>query len=123
MEVKMLNTTITGTLYIPTMAKTKFRSAVHLGFVRQHPCIVCGSDMGVEAHHIRKRKPGHLKSIGSRVSDEFTVPLCHDCHTLLHQPNRSEDWFWENCYNGGPFEEAKKLFSVTMKRLGIKDAE
>ncbi len=120
----MLNILETDKLFTINQMKIgakKYRSAVHLGFVRTQPCMACGSDQGVQAHHVRKKEPGHLKSLGSRVSDEFTVPLCHDCHTLLHQPNRSEDWFWENCCFRDPFKVAKELYQKTLDRLGIRD--
>ena len=120
----MLTTPETDKLYMMNLMSknsNKFRSQVHLGYVRTQPCMACGSNQGVQAHHVRRKKPGHLKSLGSRVSDQYTVPLCHDCHTLLHQPNRSEDYFWDNLCPIDPFLVAEQLYNHTINKLGIKD--
>ncbi len=115
----MQNIVMTDKSYMMNLmsnGRKKFTSAVHLGYVRTQPCMSRGSNQGVQAHHIRKKRPGHFKSMGSKVSDKYTVPLCHDCHTLLHQPNRSEEYFWEKLCLQDPFEVAEQLYNHTKKK-------
>jgi len=87
----------------------KLRSAKKLMFVRSLYCLICESDRGIHAHHLRKKRDNYPKAIGSKVSDEFTVPLCWSCHNRLHTPNSSEDRFWDAEFIGDPYLVAEQI--------------
>lgn len=75
------------------------RDPEHLARVRQHPCLIeCDGQiirLGAQwtarsqAHHVRCIAP---RSLGKRVSDYLTVPLCVDCHSDLHAYNEATYW-------------------------------
>lgn len=67
------------------------RSKVHLMFVREQPCLVC-QQTPCDAHHLRFAQPSTL---GRKVSDEFTVPLCRFHHHELHRYGNERAW-WAN---------------------------
>jgi hypothetical protein len=48
------------------------RSKAHLAFVASQPCVICEASP-CDAHHLKIAQP---RSLGRKVSDEFTVPLC-----------------------------------------------
>ncbi len=82
---------------IPNPLKTSTRSAVkkgpsrdekHLARVREQPCMVCFA-RDVQAHHCRHLSP---RSMGVRVSDLLTVPLCIRCHATLHTMKEENYW-------------------------------
>jgi len=64
------------------------RSAGHLDFIRQLPCIACGRAGTVPAH-VRMSKDG---GTGFKPGDRYTLPLCRGCHD--HQHNIGEVRFW-----------------------------
>lgn len=67
----------------------RLRSQVHLDYVRQQPCLVCGRQPS-HAHHVRFGQRGAL---GLKVSDEFTVPLCALHHDALHRVGNEKSWW------------------------------
>ena len=69
---------------------TRIRDQAHLKFVAAKPCLICGRNRA-QAHHLRFAQP---KAMGSKVSDEYTVPLCSLHHRLLHQTGNEIAW-WE----------------------------
>jgi hypothetical protein len=78
-----------------------------LGFVAAQPCLIC------------RRKPcdAHLKfvqprSLGRKVSDEFTVPLCREHHRQLHRHGNEAAW-WAN-QQIVPIEIATELWEATL---------
>src|SRR5271166_3313391 len=52
------------------------RSKAHLAFVASQPCLVCKATPS-DPHHLKIARP---RSLGRKVSDEFTVPLCRQHH-------------------------------------------
>lgn len=58
-----------------------FRSQRYMRWVRTLPCSTCGTDQGVQAHHIIGHGHGG-KAI--KAPDHLTMPLCAVCHTELH---------------------------------------
>ena len=56
------------------------RSPKRLAAVRLLPCIRCGNPDSQAAH---SNSAKHGKGRGIKASDEFTVPLCHSCHSQL----------------------------------------
>ena len=94
----------------------KFRSAPHLAFVRKKPCCVCGNECGNHAHHLRINH-----GMGMKASDEWTVPLCPNCH--LYGPDAVHrygsklelDWFLRHGV------DAKALAIVLFKKSPHKE--
>ncbi|WP_079749608.1 DUF968 domain-containing protein [Acinetobacter baumannii] len=58
------------------------RDSKRLKAVRLLPCVRCGSSPS-QAAHSNSSKHGKGRSI--KASDEFTVPLCHSCHSQFDQ--------------------------------------
>jgi DNA recombination protein Rad52 len=58
----------------------RIRNRDHLKFVASRPCLVCGRAPS-HAHHIRFAQP---RALGSKVGDQWTVPLCNTHHRALH---------------------------------------
>jgi ERF superfamily protein len=92
---------------LPIGAPRRFRDKAHLAFVGSQPCIVCGK-RPVDPHHIRFAQK---QSLGRKVSDEFTVPLCRSHHRALHRSG-SEYLWWENV-GIDPLKAARKLWKKT----------
>jgi hypothetical protein len=67
------------------------RSKAHLLFVREQPCLVCQQTPS-DAHHLKFAQP---RTLGRKVSDEFTVPLCRAHHQELHRHGNERAW-WAN---------------------------
>ncbi|WP_375764353.1 ERF family protein [Bradyrhizobium sp. Pha-3] len=67
------------------------RSKAHLLFVRGQPCLVC-KQTPTDAHHLKFAQP---RTLGRKVSDEFTVPLCRAHHQDLHRHGNEKAW-WAN---------------------------
>jgi hypothetical protein len=71
-------------------AKTiRLRDKDHRNFVSAQPCMVCGRSP-VDAHHLRFAQP---HALGSKVSDEFTVPVCRVHHRELHRHGDEASWW------------------------------
>lgn len=56
------------------------RDKKHLEFIRKLPCVRCGGN--AIAAHIRKGTNG---GTGIKPGDDWTLPLCHTCHSEQHQ--------------------------------------
>ncbi|WP_456741319.1 MULTISPECIES: DUF968 domain-containing protein [unclassified Bradyrhizobium] len=67
------------------------RSKAHLLFVREQRCLVC-KRTPCDPHHLKFAQP---RTLGRKVSDEFTVPLCHAHHHELHREGNERAW-WAN---------------------------
>tara|TARA_R110002110_G_scaffold393274_1_gene606948 strand:+ start:369 stop:647 length:279 start_codon:yes stop_codon:yes gene_type:complete len=77
------------------MIKQKsFRSKKYLAFVRTLPCSICGTDQDVVAHHLIG--VGGMGGMGTKAPDNFTLPLCAEDHSKIHQePELWQDqWEW-----------------------------
>ena len=88
-------------------------NAKHLRFVRERPCIICGSTP-CDAAHI-KMPDGRIgkpmsSNIGMKASDHFTLPLCRKHHERSHQVPERE--FYE-FYRIDAVLLALALFAVT----------
>jgi hypothetical protein len=92
---------------LPIGAPRRFRDKAHLAFVATQPCILCAK-RPVDPHHIRFAQK---QSLGRKVSDEFTVPLCRSHHRALHRSG-SEYLWWENV-GIDPLKVARKLWRRT----------
>jgi DNA recombination protein Rad52 len=82
----------------------RIRDVKHLQFVASQPCLVCGRTPA-QAHHLRFAQ---LRSMGSKVSDEWTVPLCLLHHRTLHDVGNEEGWWEERKIDAKA--EAEKLW-------------
>ena len=91
----------------PPTKLVRKRSKAHLAFVASQPCLIC--KMGPsDAHHLRIVRP---RSLGRKVSDEFTVPLCRKHHRELHRHGNEANW-WANM-QVTPIPIAKELWNMS----------
>jgi hypothetical protein len=97
---------------VPLIKTVRKRSKAHLAFVAAQPCIVCRRSP-CDAHHLKVAQP---RSLGRKVSDEFTVPLCRDHHIQLHRHGNEAAW-WANL-KIAPQELAKELWNATLLQEG-----
>jgi hypothetical protein len=67
----------------------RVRDGNHRKHVASLPCLVCARAPS-HAHHLRFAQP---RSLGSKVSDEWIVPLCPIHHRSLHDAGREEEWW------------------------------
>ena len=67
------------------------RNKAHLAFVASQACLICRVTP-CDAHHLKIAQP---RSLGRKVSDEFTVPLCRHHHRELHRHGNEANW-WAN---------------------------
>src|SRR5262249_29168484 len=65
------------------------RDREHLKFVAAQPCLVCGRTPS-DPHHI---KFAEQRTMGRRVSDRFTVPICRLHHRELHRRGNERVWW------------------------------
>ena len=82
----------------------RVRDEAHRKYVASLPCVICGR-APCQAHHLRFAQP---RSMGSKVSDEFTVPLCAIHHRALHDDGPEEKWWQERGID--PLKEAERLW-------------
>jgi hypothetical protein len=100
-------------LVMPLRKEARKRNKAHLAFVAAQPCLVC-QRTPCDAHHLKFAQP---RTLGRKVSDEFTVPLCRDHHQELHR-NGNEIAWWANVQIA-PIEAAKDLWDMTTGRSGF----
>ena len=85
-------------------------SKSHLRFVASQPCLVCRRTP-CDAHHLTFAQS---RSLGRKVSDEFTVPFCRDHHLQFHRQGNEAAW-WANL-KIAPLEMAKELWSAPLRQ-------
>jgi hypothetical protein len=90
----------------------RIRDEDHLRFVASQACLICGRTPA-QAHHLRFAQP---RSMGSKVSDEWTVPLCFLHHRALHDVGSEEAWWSEKGID--PEREATKLWGESHPNVG-----
>jgi hypothetical protein len=78
-------------MVFPIQKSVRKRNKAHLAFVASQPCLVCQRPP-YDAHHL---KFAQARSLGRKVSDEFTVPLCREHHQELHRHDNELAW-WAN---------------------------
>ncbi|WP_166294284.1 ERF family protein [Bradyrhizobium sp. 2S1] len=83
------------------------RSKAHLLFIRGQPCLVC-KQSPTDAHHLKFAQP---RTLGRKVSDEFTVPLCRTHHQDLHRHGNEKAW-WADMQIA-PLPLAKELWQAS----------
>ncbi|WP_448041531.1 ERF family protein [Bradyrhizobium liaoningense] len=87
------------------------RSKDHLAFIRSQGCLVC-QKAPADAHHLKFAQP---RTLGRKVSDEFTVPLCRSHHRSLHRHGNERAW-WTNLQIS-PLPIAKELWDTSPVHL------
>ena len=97
---------------VPLRKEIRQRNKAHLTFVAAQPCLVCQRSP-CDAHHLKFAQP---RSLGRKVSDEFTVPLCREHHHELHRHGNEMAW-WANLQIA-PMEAAKELWAATLLQAG-----
>jgi len=95
----------------PRRKTIRIREKAHLSFVAAQPCLVCQRSP-CDAHHLKFAQP---RSLGRKVSDEFTVPLCRDHHQQLHRHGDEIAW-WANL-RIAPLKMAEELWDATQAQL------
>ena len=88
----------------PLAKSVRKRSKAHLAFVASQRCVICKASP-CDAHHLKIAQP---RSLGRKVSDEFTVPLCRTHHQGLHREGNEANW-WANM-QVAPLPIAKELW-------------
>jgi ERF superfamily len=83
------------------------RNKAHLIFVAAQPCLIC-KRTPCDAHHLKFAQP---KTLGRKVSDEFTVPLCREHHHELHRQSNEMAW-WADL-RMAPIEIARELWQTS----------
>jgi hypothetical protein len=86
----------------------RYRSKVHLRYVAQQPCLVCGRKPS-DPHHLRYMQP---RALGRKASDEFSVPLCRIHHRLVHRVGNETAWWKEAGID--PIAVARELWGRTL---------
>jgi hypothetical protein len=93
------------------------RDKAHLIFVASQACLLCGRQPS-DAHHLRFAQP---RSMGMKVGDEFTVPLCRIHHRQVHQTGKEAEWW--NDLDIDAVEIAKGLWEQSMAKRNNRAAE
>jgi hypothetical protein len=101
------NKSYAGQFVTPLRKAVRVRNKSHLIFVAAQPCLVCQRSP-CDAHHLKFAQP---RSLGRKVSDEFTVPLCREHHHELHRRGNETAW-WANLQIA-PLETARELWEAT----------
>ena len=74
-------------LTLPVLRRIRDRE--HVKSVAKQACLVCGR-RPADAHHLRFAQP---PTLGRKVSDEFTVPLCRGHHREVHRCGDEAAWW------------------------------
>jgi ERF superfamily len=70
-------------------APRRIRDREHVRLVAKQPCLICGR-RPADAHHLRFAQS---RTLGRKVSDEFTVPLCRGHHREIHRCGDEAAWW------------------------------
>jgi hypothetical protein len=74
-------------LALPALRRIRDRD--HVKSVAKQPCLVCGR-RPADAHHLRFAQS---PTLGRKVSDEFTIPLCRGHHREVHRSGDEAAWW------------------------------
>lgn len=96
---------------------SRWRSQAHLNFVRSRACSVCGSDVAVEAAHVRMFSGAGL---GQKPDDFRAVSLCRNCHACQH--SLGEPSFWSR-YDFDVEELIEAFCKASPKAREIREAK
>jgi hypothetical protein len=85
----------------------RIRDREHVRFVARQSCLICGR-IPSDAHHLRFAQS---RALASKVSDEFTVPLCRGHHREVHRCGDEAAWWQKVGIN--PAQAARNLWLET----------
>ena len=88
-ERKRRRSTVIDKAVLALPAPRRIRDREHVKTVAKQPCLVCGR-RPADAHHLRFAQS---QALGSKVSDEFTVPLCRGHHREVHRCGDEAAWW------------------------------
>ena len=94
------------------------RSKAHLDFIRNLPCLLCPPGQqyySTEAAHVNysDHKAGKFNARGIKAGDNWTVPLCSECHRGRNgQHNHGERKFWSD-RGIDPLEVSARLWAIS----------
>jgi hypothetical protein len=91
------------------------RDRDHLRFVAAQPCLVCGRTPS-DSHHI---KFAEQRTMGRKVSDRFTVPICRLHHRELHRRGNERVWWQKQGID--PLVVAASLWAKTHAATPMTD--
>lgn len=83
------------------------RSKAHLRFVASQACLICGRQPA-DPHHLGFAQP---RALGSKVGDEYAVPLCRTHHREAHRFHPETKW-WSQ-FGLDPLSIASELWAQT----------
>jgi hypothetical protein len=83
------------------------RDRDHLRFVAAQPCLVCGRTPS-DPHHLKFTEQ---RTMGRKVSDRFTVPICRLHHRELHRRGNEPAWWQKQAID--PVVVAASLWAKT----------
>ena len=94
------------------------RSKAHLDFIRSLPCLLCTvQTYPTEAAHVNysDHKAGKFNARGIKAGDQWTVPLCSECHRGRNgQHSHGERKFWSDRGRGiDPLEVSALLWAIS----------
>jgi hypothetical protein len=92
---------------LPYPEPRRIRDRNHVRFVTKQPCLICGR-RPADPHHLRFTQQ---RTLGRKVSDEFTVPLCRGHHREAHRSGDEAAW-WKNA-GVDPTVTARALWLAT----------
>jgi ERF superfamily len=98
-------------------APRRIRDRDHVRLVAKQPCLVCGR-RPADAHHLRFAQS---RTLGRKVSDEFTVPLCRGHHREVHRCGFEAAW-WKKA-GIDPTVSARALWLESHSRPTASGAE
>jgi hypothetical protein len=97
-------------------APRRIRDRDHVKSVAKQPCLVCGR-RPADAHHLRFAQS---PTLGRKVSDEFTIPLCRGHHREVHRCGDEAAW-WDKT-GIDPTAAARTLWLKTHPLPSVSDA-
>jgi hypothetical protein len=100
----------------PLRKPIRQRNKAHLTFVSSQPCLICRQSPS-DAHHLKFAQP---RTLGRKVSDEFTVPLCRHHHQELHRHGNEMAW-WANAQIT-PLEAARDLWATSSQPANLRSS-
>ena len=100
-------------LGLSAVDKGPIRDRAHMARLAQMPCVVCGTAY-VQVHHIRECLP---RTMGVRVGDDMTLPVCVLHHAEIHATNT--DALWRRMRIDAP-ALAAKLYAETVRERRTK---
>lgn len=83
----------------PNKRQPREHDKTYLAFIRRQSCMICGTNRGVEAAHVRAGYPEagwRSTGMGEKPNDRRTLPLCAEHHRegpKAQHAARERDWW------------------------------